>query len=69
MDKNTIYGLLLMAAIFFGFMWLQPKNENLTHRKTRQTMLRRRNQHLPEQTRFQRRNANGSSATLPKTAP
>lgn len=28
MDKNTIYGLLLMAAIFFGFMWLQPKNEN-----------------------------------------
>lgn len=28
MDKNTIYGLLLMAAVFFGFMWLQPKNEN-----------------------------------------
>ena len=28
MDKNTIYGLLLMAAIFFGFMWLQSKNEN-----------------------------------------
>ena len=28
MDKNTIYGLLLMAAIFFGWMWLQPKNEN-----------------------------------------
>ncbi len=28
MDKNTIYGLILMAAIFFGFMWLQPKKEN-----------------------------------------
>lgn len=28
MDKNTIYGLLLMAAVFFGFMWLQPKKEN-----------------------------------------
>ncbi len=27
MDKNTIYGLLLMAAVFFAFMWLQPKNE------------------------------------------
>lgn len=27
MDKNTIYGLLLMALVFFGFMWLQPKNE------------------------------------------
>ena len=28
MDKNTIFGLLLMAAVFFGFMWLQPKNDN-----------------------------------------
>lgn len=28
MDKNTIYGLLLMAAVFFAFMWLQPKKEN-----------------------------------------
>ncbi|MDE7380707.1 MAG: membrane protein insertase YidC [Muribaculaceae bacterium] len=28
MDKNTIYGLLLMALVFFGFMWLQPKNDN-----------------------------------------
>ena len=27
MDKNTIYGLLLMAAVFFGFMWLTPRNE------------------------------------------
>ena len=25
MDKNTVIGLLLMAAVFFGFMWLSPK--------------------------------------------
>ena len=29
MDKNTIYGLILMALVFFGFMWLSPKNENV----------------------------------------
>ena len=27
MDKNTIYGIILMAVVFFGFMWLSPKNE------------------------------------------
>ena len=27
MDKNTIYGLVLMALVFFGFMWLSPKPE------------------------------------------
>lgn len=27
MDKNTIYGLILMALVFFGFMWLNPKKE------------------------------------------
>lgn len=27
MDKNTIYGLILMAVIFFGFMWLSPKKD------------------------------------------
>lgn len=26
MDKNTVIGLLLMAAVFFGFMWLTPRN-------------------------------------------
>lgn len=25
MDKNTVIGLLLMAAVFFGFMWLTPR--------------------------------------------
>ncbi|MBD5204028.1 MAG: membrane protein insertase YidC [Bacteroidales bacterium] len=30
MDKNTIYGLLLMAVVFLGFMWLSPKNDNPT---------------------------------------
>ena len=30
MDKNTIYGLVLMALVFLGFMWLQPKNEETT---------------------------------------
>lgn len=29
MDKNTIYGLVLMALVFLGFMWLQPKNEQM----------------------------------------
>lgn len=27
MDKNTLIGLLLMAAVFFGFMWFAPKNK------------------------------------------
>ena len=27
MDKNTIIGLLLMAAVFFGFMWFAPKQK------------------------------------------
>ncbi|MCH5224552.1 MAG: membrane protein insertase YidC [Muribaculaceae bacterium] len=27
MDKNTIIGLLLMAAVFFGFMWFAPKDD------------------------------------------
>ena len=26
MDKNTVTGLLLMAVVFFGFMWLTPRN-------------------------------------------
>ena len=30
MDKNTIYGLILMALIFLGFMWLSPKDEQPT---------------------------------------
>ncbi|MCH5218678.1 MAG: membrane protein insertase YidC [Muribaculaceae bacterium] len=25
MDRNTIIGIILMAAVFFGFMWLSPK--------------------------------------------
>ena len=29
MDKNTIIGLVLMALVFFGFMWLSPKPENV----------------------------------------
>ncbi|MDE6330559.1 MAG: membrane protein insertase YidC [Muribaculaceae bacterium] len=29
MDKNTIYGLILMALVFLGFMWLQPKPETV----------------------------------------
>lgn len=35
MDKNTIYGLILMAAIFFGFMWLTPKNEETSRTSDR----------------------------------
>ena len=25
MDKNTVTGLILIAAVFFGFMWFAPK--------------------------------------------
>ncbi len=28
MDKNTISGLLLMAVVFFAFMWLSPKDNS-----------------------------------------
>lgn len=28
MDKNTVYGLVLMALVFFGFMWLNTPGEN-----------------------------------------
>lgn len=34
MDKNTIYGLLLMGLVFFGFMWLTPKKENPSPEKS-----------------------------------
>ena len=27
MDKNTLNGLLLMAAVFLLFMWLSPKGK------------------------------------------
>ncbi|MBQ7942193.1 MAG: membrane protein insertase YidC [Muribaculaceae bacterium] len=34
MDKNTIVGMLLMAAVIFGFMWLQqPSEEELAARR------------------------------------
>ena len=28
MDRNTIIGIILMAAVFFGFMWLSPKQND-----------------------------------------
>ena len=27
MDRNTVIGLILMAAVFFGFMWFAPKDK------------------------------------------
>lgn len=34
MDKNTLWGLIMMAAVIFGFMWLnQPSAEELEARK------------------------------------
>ena len=34
MDKNAIIGMLLMAAVIFGFMWLnQPSEEELARAK------------------------------------
>ena len=34
MDKNTITGLLLMAVVMFGFMWLnQPSEEELAEQR------------------------------------
>lgn len=39
MDKNTVYGLLLMALVFCGYMWLRPKpvNPDVNDRATEQT--------------------------------
>ena len=37
MDKNTITGLLLMAVVMFGFMWLnQPSEEELAEQRKQQ---------------------------------
>lgn len=35
MDKNTIYGLLLMAAVFFAFMYFMPRDEQPTTRSAK----------------------------------
>ena len=37
MDKNTLIGLLLMAGIIFGFMWLnQPSEEEIAAARAKQ---------------------------------
>jgi len=37
MDKNTIIGMLLMCAVIFGFMYLQPKDENAQQNQQKAT--------------------------------
>ena len=37
MDKNTLYGLVLMALVFFAFMWLSPKQEETPADNSKQT--------------------------------
>ena len=40
MDKNTLLGLLLMAACLFGFMYFnKPSEEELARRKAEQEQL------------------------------
>ena len=33
MDKNTVIGMLLMCAVIFGFMYLQPKEEKTPNKQ------------------------------------
>ena len=37
MDKNTVIGMLLMCAVIFGFMYLQPKEENQQNKQQKAT--------------------------------
>ena len=38
MDKNTLWGVICMAAIFFGFMYLnKPSQEDLDRQNAAQT--------------------------------
>ena len=39
MDKNTLLGLLLMAGVIFGFMYLQPKNDPAREAQQRQEQI------------------------------
>ena len=40
MDKNTVTALVLMAAVMFGFMWLQkPSAEQLAAEQERREQL------------------------------
>ena len=40
MDKNTLLGLLLMAAVIFGFTWLNsPSEEDIAAAKAQQEQL------------------------------
>lgn len=34
MDKNTVYGLVLMALVFFGFMWLTTPDQSAYQEQT-----------------------------------
>lgn len=47
MDKNTVYGLLLMAVVFFGYLWLRPKPVNPdTNEETRTETVNRQQQNI-----------------------
>lgn len=37
MDKNTLTGMLLMAAVIFGFMWLNKPSEDEIKARQQQT--------------------------------
>jgi YidC/Oxa1 family membrane protein insertase len=37
MDKNTIYGLIMMGVIFFAFMWLTPTEDKTSNSETTST--------------------------------
>ncbi|MDE6369369.1 MAG: hypothetical protein K2K94_09050, partial [Muribaculaceae bacterium] len=51
MDKNTLLGLLLMAACLFGFMYFnKPSEEELARRKAEQEQLAARQQEAAAET-------------------
>ena len=37
MDKNTVIGMLLMCAVIFGFMYLQPKEDKTNNKQQANT--------------------------------
>ncbi|MDE6403314.1 MAG: hypothetical protein K2K86_05870, partial [Muribaculaceae bacterium] len=48
MDKNTLIGLLLMAGVIFGFMYLQPKNDPARQAQQRQEQIDKQNKAAEE---------------------
>ncbi|MCM1449336.1 MAG: membrane protein insertase YidC [Clostridiales bacterium] len=51
MDKNTLIGMLLMAAVIFGFMYLQPKPDQAAESARQEQVARREREAREEEAR------------------